>query len=86
MFQVAASLLFFAACGCALIVIVAMLRNNAGAIASALVGQGAFPDELCPAGGPSHQSFALRRIPARPVEGAFSLAATRPRDVSRAAA
>lgn len=62
MFQVAASLIFVAACGFGLIVILSMLGRNADAIMSALMGEGAFSGISQPAIGPARRANAMRRI------------------------
>ena len=71
MVQVAAALLFALAAGLGLMVILAMLKTNADAILSALVGEGAFPVEAAPHPGPAATVItlrhAVRRDVARPV-------------------
>ena len=86
MLQVAAALLFAAAAGIGLVVILAMLKNNEGAVLSALLGEGAFPMANAPEPGPAPRA-AARTHPAprhdrgRPMRNA---AALRPQ-LSRAA-
>ncbi|WP_422060225.1 hypothetical protein [Sphingopyxis sp.] len=64
MVQVAAALLFALAAGFGLTVILAMLKVNADAILSALLGDGAFPADAAPQPGPA-TVIKLRPSPVR---------------------
>ncbi len=86
MFQVAASLVFVAACGFGLTVILAMLRRNADAIMSALMGEGAFASIAQPTKGPPRRATAARRVTQPTAAPAPSFATSRSQQFSRAAA
>lgn len=69
MVQVAAALLFTVAAALGLTVILAMLKNNADAVLSALMGEGAFAATHAPEPGPvpslilSHRRMARHAAP-----------------------
>lgn len=65
MVQVAAALLFAVAAGLGITVILAMLRSNADAILSALLGEGAFPSPAAPGTVSDGKAVKLRAAPVR---------------------
>ena len=65
MVQVAAALLFAVAASLGITVILAMLRSNADAILSALLGEGAFPSPAAPGLASDGQAIKLRAAPVR---------------------
>lgn len=63
--QIAAALLFAVAAGLGITVILAMVKNNADAVLSALAGEGAFPIARAPESGPSPSLVLPHRRMAR---------------------
>jgi hypothetical protein len=65
MVQIAAALLFALAAGLGIAVILGMLKGNGEAIASALLGEGAFPVAMGPQTGPASRIIPLRHTAGR---------------------